>query len=115
MTTTAAVKDGVQTDLVIWDSPYTVEETTTGVRCGNHGKVGVAYHHSAAAVRECYRLGRELDAQAAAEHAAELAMERALEDRGYWDARAQEDHEAAHGVIQFDEAYRMACPWLFQD
>lgn len=113
MSTTAAVKDGVQTGLVIQDSPYTIEETDTGVRCGNHGKVGVAFHTSAAAVRACYALGRELDAQAAAEHAAELAVERALEDRGYWDARAQEDYEASHGVVQFDEAYRMACPWLF--
>jgi hypothetical protein len=33
-----------------------------------------------------------------AEQAAELGYERYLEDRGYWDARAQEDHERAMGV-----------------
>jgi hypothetical protein len=86
-------------------------KTQTGVRCGNCG----ARHASAKAVNLCYLRGAELDAESAAEIAAEAAYERHLEDRGYWEARAQEDHENRYGVIQFDEAYRMACPWLFED
>ncbi len=105
---TTATKDGVTQGLVIQDTAYTIQETETGVRCGNHGRVARTFHASAEAVRACYALGRELDAEAAAERRAELAAERYWEDRGYWEAQAQDAYEASHGVIPFDEAYRMA-------
>ncbi|MFC0504171.1 hypothetical protein [Micromonospora costi] len=82
--------------------------TATGVRCGNHYTADTIRHATVAAVRECYRRWREIEADAQAEYAAELANERALEDRGYWDARAQEVHEAAMGVVPFDVALREA-------
>lgn len=78
--------------------------TDTGVRCGNHCSADVVRHINVAAVRECYRRWRELEDDAKAEHDAEMAVERALEDRGYWEARAQEDYEAQMGVIPFDVA-----------
>jgi hypothetical protein len=81
------------------DSPYEVKATGTGVRCGNHHRDDRTYHADAASVRECYRLTAEQDADSRAEIAAELAYERHLEDRGYWEARAQEDFERNHGVI----------------
>lgn len=52
----------------------------------------------------------EAAAQAEAEAAAERAYERSLEDRGYWEAQAQDDYEAAHGVIGFIEAWQLASP-----
>ncbi|WBB94129.1 hypothetical protein [Verrucosispora sp. WMMC514] len=82
--------------------------TDTGIRCGNHHPGEDARHESVTAVRDCYRRAAEEEAAAEADAAAELAAERALEDRGYWDARAQEDWEAAHGVIPFDVAFREA-------
>ncbi|MCX5066713.1 hypothetical protein OOJ91_12565 [Micromonospora lupini] len=78
--------------------------TDTGVRCGNHHTADPVRHANVAAVRECYRRWQEEEDAAEADHAAELAGERALEDAGYWAARAQEDHEAAMGVIPFDVA-----------
>ncbi|WP_431728522.1 hypothetical protein [Verrucosispora sp. TAA-831] len=81
--------------------------TTTGIRCGNHHDDN-ARHETVDAVRECYLRWHQLDEDANADHAAEMAAERALEDRGYWDARAQEDWEAANGVIPFDVAFRAA-------
>jgi hypothetical protein len=50
----------------------------------------------------------QCDAEARAEQEAELAYERHLEDRGYWEARADEDYERQMGVIPFDEAMRQA-------
>lgn len=50
----------------------------------------------------------QCDEQSRAEQEAELAYERHLEDRGYWEARADEDYERAMGVIPFDEAMRQA-------
>jgi hypothetical protein len=89
--------------------------TAPGVKCGNHLRGVNVYHFNVAAVHYCYAVTRE--EQEAFEDAAraEMAAERALEDRGYWEARAQEDHEAAHGVISFEDAYRAACPWLFEN
>lgn len=100
------------------DGPYEVKATATGVRCGNHGRTapGEHVHHAnPASVRECYRLTAEMIADQEAEIRAELAYERHLEDRGYDEARAQEDWENRNGVIQFEDAYRMACPEAFQD
>lgn len=99
------------------DGPYEVKVTATGVRCGNHGRTAPGEHirhANTVSVRECYRLTAQMEADQAAEIAAELAYERHLEDRGYWEARAQEDWEERHGVIQFEDAYRAACPELFE-
>lgn len=82
--------------------------TPTGVRCGNHYAADIVRHANVAAVRECYRRWQELEDDAKAERDAEMAVERAFEDRGYWDARAQEDYEARMGVIPFDVAMRDA-------
>jgi hypothetical protein len=82
--------------------------TTTGVRCANHHPDEQARHESVDAVRECFRFTYDLQDAAHDDWAAEQAAERALEDRGYWDARAQEDHEAAVGVIPFHVAMAAA-------
>lgn len=82
-------------------------ELATGIRCGAHGRIKV-YHDSTETVRYCYGKMRSDQAEAAAEAAAELAYERHLEDRGYYEARAQEEHEARHGVISFHQAMRDA-------
>lgn len=81
---------------------YDVKVTETGVRCGNHGRTQHGehvYHADPESVRECYRLAAEMIQQAEADIRAELAYEQHLEDRGYWEARAQEDYEQRHGVI----------------
>lgn len=80
--------------------------TPRGVRCGQCQ----AHHANADTVRECYRITAAQEATVRAEQAAELAYERHLEDRGYWDARAQDDYEERHGVISFSDAWDMACP-----
>ena len=46
------------------------------------------------------------------ELAAEMAVERYYEDRGYWDAREQEEVEARRGVIQFEDAYAHALGYM---
>lgn len=89
-------------------------QTVEGVRCANHGDWRV-YHFDAAAVRACFTVTAQMQADQDAEIAAEQAYVRHLEDRGYWEARAQDDYEARMGVIDFADAYRMACPWLFTD
>lgn len=75
-----------------------------GVKCGHCA----AKHSIARAVKLCKIAQEELDRQAEDEMHAEAAVERFFEERGYWDARAQEDYEAAHGVIPFDVAYAEA-------
>lgn len=77
-----------------------------GPKCG----CCTARHENVAAIRYCYDLAAEFRAQQAGEIAAEAAVERHFEDRGYWEARAQEDHEARTGVIDFQTAWDMACP-----
>jgi hypothetical protein len=81
--------------------------TYTSIRCGNrkaHGE-GV-YHESLAVVRDCFA-GR-FDDDGYLE--AEMAYERRLEDRGYWEAQAQDAYEARNGVIGFREAWHLASP-----
>lgn len=95
------------TPTIDYAGQYEVAETTTGPRCRNHGH-DLVRHANAASIRECYRLTRQMQADMDAEIAAELAYERHLEDRGYWDARAQEDYEARMGVVQFEDAYAAA-------
>lgn len=67
-----------------------VAETTSGARCGGHGRTRT-YHADSDAVRECYRIAREQDAQEDAEIAAERATERFFEERGGY-------HEALYGT-----------------
>lgn len=71
-----------------------------GPRCG----ACKAHHKSVADIRYCYDLKAEQEAQVAGELAAEKAVERHFEDRGYWEARADEDREAAMGIVPFHEA-----------
>lgn len=78
--------------------------TPTGPYCGNC-KSRIR-HIDVEAIKLCYWI--EQDQQQQVEN--ELAAERALEDRGYWDARAQEDWEAANGVIPFDVAWHNESP-----
>jgi len=59
--------------------------------CSNH-------HASVKAIRVCHGIMQAQEDEMRAEQAAEQGYERYLEDRGYWDARAQEDHERAMGV-----------------
>lgn len=87
---------------------YGVAETAEGVRCGAHRPEARVYHANAASVGACYELMRHYQAEQAAELAAERAIERHFEDRGYEAHRAQEDWEARNGVVPFDEAYRQA-------
>ncbi len=85
-------------------------------------------HDTAAQARMCTELGgpdyyfEALDAQdqADAEFAAEAVAKLAhaatppwtwyFEDRGYWEARAQEDHERESGCLGFLEAWHLASP-----
>lgn len=95
-----------------WGAPV---ELASGVRCGAHGRGAPIYHESAAAVKLCYAVAREMEAQSRAEAEAEMRNERYFEDRGWAEAMAERDWEDSRGVIQFDQAYREACPELFVD
>lgn len=94
MTTTTEITESQWTDGYEW----TILETTEGPRCGNHHGRRVR-HGNAASVRECYRITRAQDLQIQEELAAEAAVERFFEDRGYWEARAQEDWEMMRGIM----------------
>lgn len=89
------------------------------VRCGNpkHDKTLTREHHhdTVAQVRLCYSLGENIlfsheeeeaaadaDRAARAEIEAERGYERHLENAGYWEARADEDHEMAMGIDPFN-------------
>lgn len=74
----------------------------TGIKCGNCRD----RHTSVDEVKACYaQMQANVEAQRA-ELAAEQAYERHLEDRGFDDARAQEDHEARTGAVSFEEDRR---------
>jgi hypothetical protein len=47
-------------------------------------------------------------ADSEAEIQAETAAQRAYENRGYWDAREQDDMEARRGVLSFEDAHAHA-------
>jgi hypothetical protein len=71
----------------------------TLVAIDHEGIYGDHTHLSVTERDDCEAHGEAvLDQQAADEVAAELAVERFYEDQGYWDARAQEDYEAARGI-----------------
>lgn len=81
-----------------------VVRTETGVRCGNcHER-----HANVVSVLACHEEAWAAEQAGYDDWLAEQRYERALEDRGYWDARAQEDHEAAMGVVPFHVAYAEA-------
>lgn len=105
----------MHSDIAFDDAGFPVL-TEAGPFCGNCGgrKAG-ARHSSGEAVKHCYWITQAQAQQAEDDWRAEQAAERALEDRGFWEARAQDDYEAANGVIDFDTAYRLACPELFAD
>jgi hypothetical protein len=78
------------------EDAYTILRTAAGVRCGNHGRVARGHevrHANTASVRACYQLTAEMNAQQAAEIAVEQGYERYLENRGYDEARDEEDRE----------------------
>lgn len=88
------------------DGPYEVRrvERGQGVRCGNHGRVQrghEVYHATGASVRACYELTAQMEADQAAEIAAERGYERFLEERGYHEARDEEDREFWAGVNHY--------------
>ena len=88
------------------------------IRCGNrkhNQELAKEHHHdSVDEVRLCYSLSPNIlysheeevavydDEAARAEWEAEQAYERALEDDGYWEARADEDHEMSMGIDPFN-------------
>ena len=90
------------------------------IACGNrkaHGFTpGFQHHHaSTAEVRQCFTSefglsSLEEDEQHAieAEVDPDQAYERHLENAGWAEARAQEEHEAAMGVVSFEEAFASA-------
>lgn len=82
--------------------------TTTGPRCGNC-RNGVR-HATVAIIRACYVIEADQHLQMINEQAAEAAYERHLEDRGYWEAQAQDDYEARLGIPSFTEAWHAASP-----
>lgn len=95
--------------------------TTRQIACGNtkaHGRsLGVQHHHSSVAqVRECFATEGGIWSIEDAEHAEsqewtydpDAAHERHLENAGWAEARAQEDHEAAMGVVSFEDAMAAA-------
>lgn len=86
--------------VVLDEVGYPVRMVTGGVRCG----ACKVRHNSTAAVRYCHDLYRTQIAEQEAEIAAERAIERYFEERGYEEARAQEAYEARMGVIPFDVA-----------
>lgn len=97
---------------IVDDLGYPVD-SSTGVRCGNHGTLRT-YHPNADTVKFCYVITDEMRAQQEAELAAEARAERWFEERGADEAYAQDRWEQERGVIQFADAYRMACPELFE-
>jgi uncharacterized protein DUF6011 len=80
----------------------------TGVRCGNHRLDGERRHASASEVRACYARRYDQEDEARAERAVEAATERFFEERGYHEARDEEDREARDGVVSFSEAMAQA-------
>lgn len=85
--------------------------TPTGPYCGGcGGRRAGARHADVAAIRACDAYRRDQDAVVEGARWAEAAYERHLEDRGYDEARAQEDYEARNGVIGFIEAWHIQSP-----
>ena len=102
------------------------------IRCGNrkvhNQELAKEHHHNSVdEVRLCYNISCGVasieeevaahdDEVARAEWEAEMGYERHLESRGYWEARADEDHEMAMGIDPFNPlgpAFGLAQPaWI---
>lgn len=80
--------------------------TETGIRCGSCKQ----RHALAASVKFCYAMQAEYRAEQEAEIAAERRNERFFEERGYWEALAQDEYERRNGVIDFIDAWHMESP-----
>lgn len=85
--------------------------TATGPYCGPCGgrRAGIR-HIDVAAIRACAAYISDNEWAVEDDHRAEQAAERALEDRGYWEARAQDEYEARNGVVGFTEAWHRDSP-----
>jgi hypothetical protein len=62
-------------------------------------------HASVPEVKACYRAQQEEIFWGQVEHDAEMGVERFYENRGFDEARNQEDHERRNGVTGFQEAW----------
>jgi hypothetical protein len=81
---------------------------TTGPYCGNCPRG--TRHVNVQAIRDCYAIAQEQCEAHEDAYAAELAVERALEDRGYDEARAQEDYEARTGALGLVDWWHIQSP-----
>ena len=92
----------------------TTATLTPAIRCGNRNPVDFVGEHRHAApdeVRACYAATAAYEAYGDRyEYNADAAYERHLEDRGYDEARAQDEHEARHGVTSFIESWHIQSP-----
>jgi len=87
-------REGYTLDGVEYDWLGYIVPSGTGPICGACG-----YHHATVkAIKACYAIMQAQEDEMRAEQAAELAYERHLEDRGYWDARADEQRYLSMGV-----------------
>lgn len=85
--------------------------TPTGPYCGAcGGRRAGARHINVEAIRTCAIYTADNEQAAEDAYQGELAVERALENRGYDEARAQEDYEARNGVVGFIEAWHAQSP-----
>lgn len=88
-------------DEIIWDDPegcYRLPaKLDAGVRCGNHEDRAVR-HNSAAAVRECYRIHAEWEAESRAEMWAEGGYVRMMENWGAEQAMADDAIARSLGI-----------------
>lgn len=81
------------------EGPY-CGQCNRGWRKGDGTKIR---HANGASVRMCYAVAAEMDADAQAEHDAEMVVERFYEDRGYWETQAEAAWDAQRGV--WDEQF----------
>lgn len=88
--------------------------TEAGIRCGNHPLHDTVRHASVEAVGRCFALRFAEQMEEDGLRWAEGAYVRNAEQAGYWEAAAERAWEDSRGVVQFDDAYRAACPELFQ-
>lgn len=95
---------GTNWDKVIYGDDGYPAEVERGIRCGACPQ----RHPNVDTVKACHAFRDEFAAQQEAELAAERAIERHFEDRGYWEAIAERDWEDRNGVIQFDVAFAAA-------
>jgi hypothetical protein len=92
------------------ETPMNITETQVQVPHSLYAD-DLHHHDSVTEASLCEALDPWEGQQAAnADYLAELANERHFEDRGYWDAREQEDYEQRNGVLSFQDAWSEADP-----